>query len=581
MIDANNIMESGHQRTRSKQFSNGSLETLPEHREHRGLVVTNCNSSDYCRGRSPMSLQEVDSSKKGSDGNDNSQSSNTGVAGGPGGQNKAHADASSWLGRSLCSQPSLDDVSDDSRPCIESRSDCESYCRVSRREGVESNGALVSRELFRIEIDEMVDDQIELRPSTSSSSSSDDEDEEGVTSSLDNNYFNNNSERGLSVIMNEEEKCTTVMYNFLDGNKYMACSGQWYTYDSDELQLESESNNECVQVPRNRSRNPAERKKRIEQLQLNLTPFAVDELMFMKGSINTEKYSPVELNKRSRSFTVPSPVSVATTPPLARNFQCYNYSEFNLPQCGNKGAALIDWDESEEDDVCYDSDPSEFLQTKAQRQDINQQVQALSQRPYGRISASNDYDNLPPLMSSKMLLIWHRPQTATIQTIQSSSSQTISVRAWIEHGSYIQAGLIQPKFMWQENLGMENRRDERPHHHHHHANNRSRSILNTMAFHTVDLLDISKVVPLEHVDRTYFPFAKKSCCFVIQSYDREMLFEAETVEERNEIIHDLKLLVARLGSKIIVGDRGVLNEFFSPAGSVPGEAPGILKNGSL
>lgn len=192
---------------------------------------------------------------------------------------------------------------------------------------------------------------------------------------------------------------------------------------------------------------------------------------------------------------------------------------------------------------------------------------------------SSKFIQLPPLMSSRMLLIWHRPHNTTSITTK-SSSQTISVRAWIEHGSYIQAGLIQPKFMWQENLGMERRKDESPHHHHR-ANTRSRSILNTMAFHTVDLLDISKVVPLEHVDRTFFPFAKKSCCFVIQAYDREMLFEAETVEERNSIIHDLKLLVARLGSKIIVGDRGVLNEFFSPAGSVPGEAPAILKNGSL
>lgn len=400
MIDENNIMESSYQQTQSKKFSSCRLESLPEHRG----VVNNCDTN-YCQGRSTssMSLQEVDSSKVGRDGN-GSQSSNIVQE-----QKKAHSDASSWLGRSLCSQPSLDDVTDDSRPCIESRSDCESYCRVSRRrDGVENDEEAESREIFSIEIDELVNDQIEVRPSTDSSSTDGCiDDGGGVSSSLDDAYFNNNSERGLSVIMNEKDKCATVMYNFLDGNKYMACSGQWqcsgqwYTYDSDEsAQIDIENNNDFVEAPRNRSRNPAERKKRIEQLQLNLTPFAVDEMMFMKGSINTEKYSPVELNIRSRSFTVLSPTSVATTIPSSRNLQCYNYNEeFNFPVCGSKGAALIDWDESEEDDLCYDSDPSEFLQTKAQRQDLNQQVQALSQRPCGRISISSDDNNVSSMLA--------------------------------------------------------------------------------------------------------------------------------------------------------------------------------------
>lgn len=161
-------------------------------------------------------------------------------------------------------------------------------------------------------------------------------------------------------------------------------------------------------------------------------------------------------------------------------------------------------------------------------------------------------------MGTKILLVWHRPS-------HSEPSPT-AVHAWIEHGSYIQAGLIQPKLMWQESCAIEQK-------------NKDRSVLNTMAFHTIDLLDISKVVPLNRVDRDVYPFAKKTCCFIIHAYERQMLFEAGSTAERDEFIEGLKILVARLGSKIIVGDRDVLEEFFTPASSaVPGKVPDIVSD---
>jgi len=41
-----------------------------------------------------------------------------------------------------------------------------------------------------------------------------------------------------------------------------------------------------------------------------------------------------------------------------------------------------------------------------------------------------------------------------------------------------------------------------------------------------------------------------------------MLFEAGSEVERDRLAYALKLAVARLGSKIIVGDAGVFDEFF-------------------
>ena len=69
---------------------------------------------------------------------------------------------------------------------------------------------------------------------------------------------------------------------------------------------------------------------------------------------------------------------------------------------------------------------------------------------------------------------------------------------------------------------------------------------------------------------------------MIQAYDKEMIFEAESANERDVFIEGLKILVARLGSKIIVGDKDVLEEFFTPASSsVPGQVPDILIEGPV
>ena len=160
-------------------------------------------------------------------------------------------------------------------------------------------------------------------------------------------------------------------------------------------------------------------------------------------------------------------------------------------------------------------------------------------------------------MQSKILLVWHRKA--------SEHDPTVAVHAWIEHGSQLDSVLLQPKFCWRENYGKESSHD--------------RSILNICScFHSVDLLDIGKIVATDFgIDRQCFPFVKKSCSFLIQSFDRELVFEARNESERDEIVEGLKLLVARLGSKIIMGDGRVIDEFFSPMGNyVPGDIPAIF-----
>lgn len=160
-------------------------------------------------------------------------------------------------------------------------------------------------------------------------------------------------------------------------------------------------------------------------------------------------------------------------------------------------------------------------------------------------------------MQTKRLLVWHR------KTNRKTSKAPVAVHTWIEHGSQLESILIQPKFCWRKTHGKESQ---------------ERSILNISDYHSVDLLDISRIVPADHyVDRVKYPFVKRSSSFLIEAFDQELVFEARDEIARDNVVEGLKLLVARLGSKIILGDGRVLDEFFSPMGAyVPGKKPPIF-----
>lgn len=164
------------------------------------------------------------------------------------------------------------------------------------------------------------------------------------------------------------------------------------------------------------------------------------------------------------------------------------------------------------------------------------------------------------LMNSKRVLIWHRPST------DEKTFHPVAVHAWIEQGSQLDAALIQPKFCWRKSY------EKEPH---------DRSVLTIRRFNAVDLLDISKIVAVRtSTYRGKYPYIKKKSSFVIEAFDQELLFEARDEIERDDIVDGMKLLVARLGSKIMIGDGRVLDEFFSPMGaSVPGRIPSIVTDG--
>ena len=161
-------------------------------------------------------------------------------------------------------------------------------------------------------------------------------------------------------------------------------------------------------------------------------------------------------------------------------------------------------------------------------------------------------------------MVWHQ------ETTYNSCESPVAIYAWIETGTQLDCTLIQPKFCWQE--AYTKKTDQK-------------SVLqNALTFHAVDLLDISKIVPADDfVDRDRYPFIKRNSSFLIEAFggSQVMVFEARDESERQDIMDGLKLVVSRLGSKIIVGDCTVLNEFFSPFGAqVPGGIPSVIPQGS-
>jgi hypothetical protein len=165
------------------------------------------------------------------------------------------------------------------------------------------------------------------------------------------------------------------------------------------------------------------------------------------------------------------------------------------------------------------------------------------------------------LTTDKVNLIWHPSPyvnvTGTNPPSLSSSKSPVAVKGWFEMGSRLYNRVIQPKFMWRENYQPD-------------LLNHKRLGLSGRSPHSLDLLNMIRILKPTSLDRSACPFAKIDRTFTILSHTNEQyVFEAASAEERDWLVHGLKLVVARLASMIIVGDDHMFVEFFSPWTSSP------------
>ena len=131
------------------------------------------------------------------------------------------------------------------------------------------------------------------------------------------------------------------------------------------------------------------------------------------------------------------------------------------------------------------------------------------------------------------------------------------IRLWFERGNRIRRNnIVEPKLMWRDAYNPEL------------SSNRKLNDSITKGPHQICLLSICRILPVkDELDRIKYPFAKKTCSFLIRTCDEnEFLFETQSEKERNDLVYMWKLVVARLASQAVVGDGDkMVGEFFVPS----------------
>jgi hypothetical protein len=309
---------------------------------------------------------------------------------------------------------------------------------------------------------------------------------------------------------------------------------------------------------RNRTYNARARKSRVERLRKNLSPF---------------KDSPARLSGRqlfhSQSFSIedhaPAIARVSRDNPRR---PMNAFSIFQSCTSSHNAASPVVVRRKEEHEICYDSDPEDFARRRSHRWNVEQDKEntrkqdtysypkQVSTAPTGTIAdITNDKAFravIQEFMNETTTLKFHPSITDTCL------AQPLAVHAWVERGQRLRT-ILQPKFMWRSV----------------HLKKPKGNSIENPTISGIDLLDITRILKVEKIDRRRYPFAKPMHCFVIKTIqDEDLFFEAKSVLDRNRLVYSFKMIVARFGAKVIVADESLFREFFANQdGGVPGEAP--------
>lgn len=239
-----------------------------------------------------------------------------------------------------------------------------------------------------------------------------------------------------------------------------------------------------------------------------------------------------------------------------------------------------------DDSGCYDSDPEEFTRRRqgysfASNElagSDNLQTHQLPLYPPKTAPSPNqalmDAQNdevfstiVQEIFNQTTTLVLHRQAMDAAE----SAPRPVAIDAWLERGQNLAHRLIQPKWMWKHKP-----REVRG----------SVKLCKNPSVQAVELLDVTRILKLEDVDTANLlhpSFAKTSHCFVIKTiHGEKFCFEALDEAERDHLIYSLKLVIARFGAKVLVGDSHVYWEFFSMGDAgVPGRAPDLYQGGVL
>lgn len=133
----------------------------------------------------------------------------------------------------------------------------------------------------------------------------------------------------------------------------------------------------------------------------------------------------------------------------------------------------------------------------------------------------------------------------------------LCINFWVERGTMLNQGavVVEPKFMWREvyqpSLSIQRRLSES-----------SRKPMDVRVLNTCRIVEAGK-----DLDRSKYPMARSACSLFLKTCrDEVFLFEASSPEERDQIVRQWKLVVARLASLAVIEDmESMAHEFFTPS----------------
>ena len=135
-------------------------------------------------------------------------------------------------------------------------------------------------------------------------------------------------------------------------------------------------------------------------------------------------------------------------------------------------------------------------------------------------------------------LILHQPQERNKTTIP-----PMKIKMWIERGAILQNTVIEPSVMWNFTNHMNMKSVNKP--------------------FCIPLMDINRITSVLTIDREVFPFAKTKLSFIVTSSSHgRYLFEARSEKEKNIVVRNLKLIIARLASQAFLNNSDILQDYF-------------------
>ena len=364
--------------------------------------------------------------------------------------------------------------------------------------------------------------------------------EEGSTLNVIDSPFSKGSEQSSQIRLQNSIAFCLGEPEEIDASA--ACNG-WEAWSYCESEEPKDSSPLIEKkIPKNRAFSVEARRMRVKRLHQNLSPF--------NGS---PKVSAETLIK-SRSFSIMDHTSAIERVSKDKKKQRDTNGLTDVLQlCTMPENATVEspvivrhlptnWGEED----CYDSDPEDFARMRPRSR---RNKRGSSNFFYPRRVVPSPNGKIQDIYNEDAFLMVSQEFVNTTFTLIFHASSPVAVQAWIERGQSFIHSLKQPKWMWKSKLC---------------SNDNTRQNEDMLGINAVELLDITRVLKMDQIDRCRNPFAKPLHCFMLKTYrGEELIFEAESQAERDRLVFSMKMVIARFGAKVIGQDDTVYEEFFA------------------